>query len=82
MQPLAPGQRLLLTGTGGIHLLGSGNIWLDTLYLRARYTCTGTGRTPAFEQSLLTIGNLHAGSDEQMAGAYVTGVQIQDDNVS
>ena len=80
LQPLAPGQCLLVTDLGGIQLLGSGNIWLDNLYLRARYT----GRTPAFSQSLLTIGDLDAAGgtvEEQPLGAYITGVQIQGDNV-
>ena len=79
LQPLAAGQCLLLTDLGGIQLLGAGNIWLDNLYLRARYT----GRTPAFAQSLLTIGNIQAdakAADDPVA-AYITGVQIQGDNV-
>lgn len=88
LQPLAAGQCLLLTDIGGVLILGSGNTWIDNLYVRAVFT----GRTPAFAQSLMTTGDFStqsstsitsssSTSDGNMPNVYLTGVQLQGDNV-
>ena len=85
LQALATGQCLLLTDVGGIQILGSGNIWIDGLYVRALYT----GRTPAFSQALMTTGafsSMSTTSSTSTSGGnvpnvYLTGVQLQGDNV-
>ena len=72
LQPLAPNQCLLVTDLGGIRIVGSGNAWIDNLYIRAMYTA----RTPLINQALLT-----AGFGTFKPSVYLTGIKLQGDNV-
>lgn len=78
LQPLAEGQCLLLTDVGGLRTTGEGNVWIDSLYIRAVYT----SRTPAHDQSLLSTGEFSTSTaGSKMVNVYLTRLKLQGDNV-
>lgn len=74
LQTRVLGQCLLLTDVGGMWILGSGNMWIDNIYLRA----TRTSRTPPL-RTLLSTGPFENGITRP--NVYLTGIQLQGDNV-